>query len=74
MLAQSKRRKSFLSIKSTTMGHLGAKGTGLLGLSAFCIGEKNKKGLWVHLSVLVHFYFFYILSSSHANSQQTEHM
>jgi hypothetical protein len=59
MLAQSKRRKSFLSIKSTTMGHLGAKGTGLLGLSAFCIGEKNKKGLWVHqLSVLSIFIFF----------------
>ena len=64
MLAQSKRRKSFLSIKSTTMGHLGAKGTGLLGLSAFCIGEKNKKGLWGPSVCPVHFYFFCILSSS----------
>jgi hypothetical protein len=74
MLAQSKRRKSFLSIKSTTMGHLGAKGTGLLGLSAFCIGEKNKKGLWVHLSCPFLFFLYFILLSQNANSQQTQHM
>jgi hypothetical protein len=78
MLAQSKRRKSFLSIKSTTMGHLGAKGTGLLGLSAFCIGEKNKKGLWVHQSICLScpflFFLYFILLSKNANSQQAEHM
>ena len=70
MLAQSKRRKSFLSIKSTTMGHLGAKGNGRTRPFA----SEKKKGLWVHLSVLVHFYFFlyFILLSQNANSQHKQ--
>jgi len=61
MLAQSKRRKRFLSIKSTTMGHLGAKGNGRT--RPFASEKKIKKDCGSICPV--HFYFFCILSSSH---------
>ena len=63
MLAQSKRRKSFLSIKSTTMGHLGAKGNGRT--RPFASEKKIKKDCGSICLSLSIFIFFCILSSSH---------
>ena len=71
MLAQSKRRKSFLSIKSTTMGHLGAKGNGRT--RPFASEKKIKKDCGsICLSLSIFIFLYFILLSQNANSQHKQ--